>query len=201
LCSVRFVWALANKSSPGRPPRSVVYERLQTQIVELRERFGGLPSPVEAQDIWRGIWLEEAHHSTGQVSAWIERTRELTRCDPVALPEVLAALHVRFEQIHPFLDGNGRAGRLALNLLLVRLGYPPAIIYKRDRGRYLTALRRADEHDFGALGELLARAVLDSLYRFIVPAVAARHGSCRFRPSRRRRSPRMRSGWRQRWVG
>jgi hypothetical protein len=108
----------------------------------------------------------------GEVAAWIERTAELTRCDPDGLPELLAALHVRFEQIHPFLDGNGRTGRLALNLLLVRLGYPPAIIYKRDRGRYLTALRRADEHDFGALGELLARAVLDSLYRFIVPAVA-----------------------------
>lgn len=61
-CPVRFVWALANKSSPGRPPQSVVYERLQTQMVELRERVGGLPSPVEAQDIWRGIWLEEAHH-------------------------------------------------------------------------------------------------------------------------------------------
>jgi hypothetical protein len=108
----------------------------------------------------------------GEVSAWIEETGELSRCDPVALPEMLAALHARFEQVHPFLDGNGRTGRLVLNLLLVRLGYPPAIIYKRDRGRYLTALRRADEEDFGALGELLARAVLDSLYRFIVPAVA-----------------------------
>ena len=34
------------------------------QIGELRERLGGLPSPLEAKDIWRGIWLEEAHHST-----------------------------------------------------------------------------------------------------------------------------------------
>jgi Fic family protein len=38
-------------------------------------------------------------------------------------------LHCRFEQIHPFLDGDGRTGRVILNLLLVRLGYPPAIIY------------------------------------------------------------------------
>jgi hypothetical protein len=48
----------------GRPPREVVYERLHVQIGELRDRLGGLPSPLEAKDIWRGIWLEEAHHST-----------------------------------------------------------------------------------------------------------------------------------------
>src|SRR6266508_879994 len=58
----------ANKSAVqgrrGRPPRTAVYDRLRVQIGELRDRLGGLPSPEEAQDIWRGIWLEEAHHST-----------------------------------------------------------------------------------------------------------------------------------------
>ena len=34
------------------------------QISELWERLGGLPTPLEADDIWRGIWLEDAHHST-----------------------------------------------------------------------------------------------------------------------------------------
>ena len=65
-----------------------------------------------------------------------------------------------------------RTGRLLLNLILVRLGYPPAIIYKRDREKYLHALRRADDGDSGQLGEFLARAILDNLYRFVVPAVA-----------------------------
>ena len=51
-------------SRRGRPPRAAVYERLKVQIAELRERLGGLPSPDEADGIWRGIWLEEAHHST-----------------------------------------------------------------------------------------------------------------------------------------
>ena len=50
--------------TPGRPTRQVVYERLAIQIEEVRERLGGLPSPVEAEGIWRGIWFEEAHHST-----------------------------------------------------------------------------------------------------------------------------------------
>jgi len=41
-----------------------VYARLDIQIGELRDRLGGLPSPAEAAGIWKGIWLEEAHHST-----------------------------------------------------------------------------------------------------------------------------------------
>lgn len=86
--------------------------------------------------------------------------------------EALAVAHNQFEKVHPFLDGNGRTGRLLLNLVLVRLGYAPAIIYKRDRSKYLRALRAADAGDPGPLGEMLARAVLDNLYRFIVPAVA-----------------------------
>ncbi len=55
---------------------------------------------------------------------------------------------------------------------VVRLGYPPAIIYKGARSRYLAALRRADGGDPGPLGEFLARAILDNLHKFVVPAVA-----------------------------
>ena len=57
-----------------------------------------------------------------------------------------------------------------MNLILVRLDYPPAIIQKRERRRYLRALQQADDGNPGALGELVARAILDTLYRFVVPA-------------------------------
>jgi Fic family protein len=88
------------------------------------------------------------------------------------LPEGLARLHNEFERVHPFIDGNGRAGRLVVNLVLVRLGYPPVVIFKRQRDAYLAAMRRADGGDCGALGELIARAMYDNLNRFIVPNVA-----------------------------
>ena len=88
------------------------------------------------------------------------------------LPEELARLHNEFEQIHPFIDGNGRVGRLVINLVLVRLRYPPVIIFKRQRDAYLAAMQRADAGDYGALGELIARAMYDNLNRFIVPNVA-----------------------------
>ena len=91
---------------------------------------------------------------------------------PDVLPEALARVHNRFEQVHPFLDGNGRTGRLVLNLILVRLGYPPVVIFKRQRDEYLRALRRADAGDVGPLGEVIARAMFDNLNRFIVPAIA-----------------------------
>ena len=107
-----------------------------------------------------------------EMRTWVNAANRLAEPRPTPLIERLAASHARFEQIHPFLDANGRTGRLLVNLLLIRLGYPPAIIYKRDRSRYLRALQRADGGDPGALGELLARAVTDNLHRFVVPAVA-----------------------------
>ena len=106
------------------------------------------------------------------MSDWIAETDRLRDSTDEPFPERLARLHNRFEQVHPFLDGNGRTGRLILNLLLGRLGYPPAIVYKRDRDKYLQGMRRADKGDFGPLGELIARSVTTNLYRFVLPAVA-----------------------------
>lgn len=91
---------------------------------------------------------------------------------PDPMPEMFARIHNDFEKLHPFLDGNGRTGRLLMNLVLVRLGFPPVIILKRQRPAYLTALETADRGEYGPLGELLARAMLDNLNRFVLPNVA-----------------------------
>ena len=106
----------------------------------------------------------------GEMTTWAEEVNSLNP-DTVTFPEQLAALHCRFEPIHPFLDGNGWAGRLVLNLILVRLGYPPAIIYKLDRDRYILALKTADSGEAGTLAALITRAILDTLYQHVIPAV------------------------------
>lgn len=270
----------------GRPSRQSVYARLEEAVADLSRRFGGLPSPVEAENIWAEIWHQEAHHSTaiegntlvlsevrklldegravgdkelreymevigyadaaqwvygqgvepgdwttGQLLSlqevrsvhyrvmtpvwnvaphphaypsespgnwreheiepfpegmkppsfteidalmrdWVDSVDHLRSPQEEPFAERLAHAHNAFERIHPFLDGNGRTGRLLLNLILARLGYPPAIIFKNERTKYLAAMRKADNGDCGPLGEHIARAVTSNLYRFVVPAVA-----------------------------
>ncbi len=107
-----------------------------------------------------------------RVRDWLDEVAALRGEDAPHLMDRLARVHAGFEQVHPFLDGNGRTGRLLLNLVLGRLGFPPAVVYRRDRERYLRALRAADRGRPGPLGEIIARSVLDNLYRFIVPAIA-----------------------------
>lgn len=108
------------------------------------------------------------------VTDWVARVCTLPSAKEPRI-ELVADLHAQFERIHPFIDGNGRAGRLLTNLVLVRLGYSPAIVYKRERRRYLNALQRADAGDPGSLGELLARAVLNNYYELLLPAMAGPH--------------------------
>lgn len=104
------------------------------------------------------------------MTSWIGRAAQPSEGQhPI---EALADLHASFERIHPFLDGNGRAGRLVLNLMLLRLGYAPAIIRKRERSRYLRLLGIVDRGNPGPLGEFIARSVLDVVHLFIAPAVA-----------------------------
>lgn len=92
--------------------------------------FGGGMRPIP----WPSIVAE--------LTSWFDDASALATLNlaPTELPLRLARLHATLERIHPFLDWNGRAGRLALNLVFVRLGYPPAIILKRERTKYRDAL-------------------------------------------------------------
>lgn len=78
--------------------------------------------------------------------------------------ERAAELHTRFVKIHPFVDGNGRTGRLLLNFELLKAGYPPAIIRKEDRLDYYDALDTACvSSDFSEITSLVAVSVQRSL--------------------------------------
>ena len=58
--------------------------------------------------------------------------------------ELAFKFHHKFEQIHPFADGNGRVGRMLLNYILIKKGYYPIIIRNSHRNKYIKALQPAD---------------------------------------------------------
>ncbi|NYD91373.1 Fic family protein [Sphingomonas melonis] len=55
-----------------------------------------------------------------------------------------AVLHAWLTHVHPFIDGNGRVARAIGNLELIRAGYPPIIIKKKERDQYIEALAESD---------------------------------------------------------
>ena len=82
--------------------------------------------------------------------------------------EAVAALHVRFESIHPFIDGNGRTGRILLNFELMKAGLLPVNIKFADRMAYYDAFdtcRRANNYD--AMAALIAGYEEEELQRYI----------------------------------
>src|SRR3989344_2059599 len=73
---------------------------------------------------------------------WFDENRE--KLHPLVLASIF---HHKFEKIHPFMDGNGRTGRMLLNYILLKKDYPPVVIRTKSRKTYLDALKKADKNN------------------------------------------------------
>ncbi len=101
-------------------------------------------------------------HEMQKLIEWHEAAKRL---HPI---ERAAQLHTRFVKIHPFVDGNGRTGRLLLNFELMKSGYPPAIIRKEDRLAYYDSLDEACiGGNYDGIAELVVSAVRRSLETYL----------------------------------
>jgi Fic family protein len=81
--------------------------------------------------------------------------------------ELATVFHHKLVWIHPFFDGNGRTVRLAMNLLLMRCGFPPAIILKNDRKKYYEALNQANGGNYQKLTLLMCQSLERTLNIYI----------------------------------
>lgn len=115
-------------------------------------------------------------HLPEEMALLIDWYEKASRMNPI---ERAAELHTRFVKIHPFVDGNGRTGRLLLNFELMKSGYPPAVIQKEDRLAYYDALDDASVRGvYDSITLLVAGAVQRSLAVYldlIAPASVAKN--------------------------
>jgi len=78
----------------------------------------------------------------------------------------IAMLHVEFESIHPFIDGNGRIGRVINNYLLTREGFPPIIVRNKEKETYYKAIRSYDDsQNFKPMIRVVELVALESLHK------------------------------------
>lgn len=110
------------------------------------------PESVAAQMEDFGEWLSKASIDSGEPG------------DVVLVNAAIA--HTWLVYVHPFIDGNGRVARLLMNLLMMRSGFPIAIISKEDRLRYYDALEESQTSDLSAFIGLLVECVHESLEEY-----------------------------------
>ncbi|MGG1555135.1 Fic family protein [Paenibacillus ferrarius] len=100
-----------------------------------------------------------------QLIAWY--TEQKDQMHPVALA---AEFHFRFVYIHPFSDGNGRTARLLMNFILMKHGFPPAIVKAANEARlkyYETLEIASTGNDLEPFVKLIAVCVEESLHKYI----------------------------------
>jgi Fic family protein len=99
--------------------------------------------------------------NANKVSDLLDELIDFINTNPLGLNdiELAAVFHHKLVWIHPFFDGNGRTVRLAMNLVLMRCGFPPAIILKNDQKKYYEALNQANGGNYQKLTLLMCQAL------------------------------------------
>ena len=106
-----------------------------------------------------------------EVPFLVEQMVEHLNSNPFKLDPVELAFkaHLWLVSIHPFRDGNGRIARLLMGLILLRGGYPPAIIRREHRRRYLSVIEKAQTRlDFKPYYDFMAQELLTTMNAYLI---------------------------------
>jgi len=137
----------------NRPDDKGVYRRIPVRIM------GAYTEPVQP------YMIESKMAELIVANARREKTMNLV--------ERIARFHLEFEGIHPFIDGNGRTGRLIMNLDLIRNGYPPINVKFTDRKRYYDAFDAYyREDDITKMTSLIAEYIDERLDEYLAVLTA-----------------------------
>lgn len=117
------------------------------------------------------VHIMGAHHEPAQpylIEPKMEQLLQAYKDDTEHIITKLARFHIEFEGIHPFIDGNGRTGRLLVNLELMKAGYPPIDIKFKDRMKYYDAFDAYHvKHNLSVMEGLFARYVNERLDMYL----------------------------------
>jgi Fic family protein len=130
-----------------------LHQLVMQQLLPTAGRFRTIPVFIRGVDL-RPPPPTEVPQLMAQWAHWVNEGGH-------AYPPVVRAAiaHHEFEAVHPFEDGNGRVGRLLLNLMLMRDGYPPALLLRDWRLAYLQALTAGNQGRYAPVANIVGRAV------------------------------------------
>lgn len=98
-----------------------------------------------------------------ELTDWFAKSQYDKNIHPLV---IISLFHFKFISIHPFLDGNGRVGRLLMNILFMNYGYLPILLEPKDRFEYYEALKSGDKGNIKLLVEFIASKQLKTLESF-----------------------------------
>lgn len=142
-------------------------------LLNIHRRVLGFVNPVQAgqfrqQQVYIGSFIpplaDQISDYIDDLIRWLNSDEDIEDLHAI---ELAAIVHYKFVYIHPFIDGNGRAGRLLMNLILMRLGYPPVIIKKSDRFSYYSYLTQANDGDVRPLIRFIGKCMERTLNEFL----------------------------------
>ena len=181
----RDAFALVRREAEaGSALTEALIKRIHSHILLRDEDERGHYRTVNVHISGSDVVLPSAQFVPKKMAELMERYNgEMQKWHPI---QRAAVFHLAFESVHPFIDGNGRTGRLILNFELMKAGYPPIDVKFADKGRYyycLQSYQGQDETESPML-YMLEAYMEQALHERIETLTQARDLKCRSKDER-----------------